>query len=67
LTKFNLDEYLKLNDSIHLQILISNDPLLRESREILERLENRTIYRYVTSAIIGPMSDETAFKTEVIL
>ena len=47
-----LDEFEKLNDSIFLEILNSNNKKLLESRQILERIGKRKLYKYVGSVVL---------------
>ncbi len=59
-----LDRYEKLNDDIFLQILYSTDPLLNESREILERIVKRNLYKHVSTLVL-PLSDKEYSKKEL--
>ena len=59
-----LDRYEKLNDDIFLQILYSTDQLLNESREILQRIVKRNLYKHVSTLVL-PLSDKEYSKKEL--
>ena len=48
----DIDRFVKLNDNIFLEVLYSDDPRLKESREILERVEKRMLYKYIGSTVL---------------
>lgn len=55
----NFDRYEKLNDSIYLEILYSDNELLKESKEILQQLTIRKLYKYVgTQVLPTPTNDK---------
>ena len=59
-----MDRYEKLNDDIFLQILYSTDQLLNESREILQRIVKRNLYKHVSTLVL-PLSDKEYSKKEL--
>ena len=56
------DRYERLNDSIFLQILYSQDERLAESRAILERIQQRKLFKYVGSVVLPTETDELKHK-----
>lgn len=56
----DMDKFEKLNDSIYLQILHSESEELRPSRELLQRIEKRKLYKYVGSSVIPPRKSSEA-------
>lgn len=50
----DMNKFEKLNDSVYLQILYSDTDELRASRELLQRVEKRKLYKYVGSSVIPP-------------
>ena len=55
--KNGLDLYEKLNDNIFFEILYSSDERLKESRELLERIVKRKLYKFVTSVVLKSTAD----------
>lgn len=47
-----LDDYEKLTDGIFYEILDSNTPTLAESRQILDRIQRRDLYKFVASLVV---------------
>ena len=50
--QMDLKEYEKLNDNILMEIYFSNDEELKSSKEIVERIVNRKLYKYVGTALL---------------
>lgn len=57
----DMNEYLKLDDSIYLKILHSDHEDLKEASELLKRVEKRKLYKYVGSCVI-PSDENTDLK-----
>ncbi|CAG8591211.1 4571_t:CDS:10, partial [Cetraspora pellucida] len=49
---FDPEEYIKLNDSILYEIEYSEKPELKESKEIIKRIRQRKLYKFVNECII---------------
>ena len=47
-----MNAFERLNDGIFLELLYTTDPELRESKEILERIGKRQLYKYVGSFVL---------------
>jgi hypothetical protein len=63
--KSDIDRYLKLNDSIYLEILNSESPLLAASKEILSKIESRNIFKFVSGTILATIDNTEATKQSV--
>lgn len=65
----NTEEYVKLTDNILEEMEYSTNPELSKSREIIKKIKNRDIYRYVAEVILErefPLADkEELIKTEI--
>lgn len=57
----DMDKYLKLNDSIYLEILHSEHEDLKKASELLKLVEKRKFYKYVGSCVI-PSDEQTDLK-----
>ena len=53
------EKFLKLNDAIHLKILYSDHLDLKDSREILERIEKRQLYKYVCRSVYSVVKKDS--------
>lgn len=47
----NMDAYMNLNDSIFHQILLSPDPNLQKSKDILQALQRRRLYKCAAESV----------------
>ncbi len=65
INSFNIDEYLKLNDSIYLQILNSNDQSLNESKQIINNIETRNLYKFIARTILTKAENIELIKQSV--
>lgn len=50
--KEDIDFFERLTDNVFLEILYSEDGRLKESREILERVGKRKLYKYVGTTVL---------------
>lgn len=60
----DVDKYLKLNDSLLLNIENSNNISLQNSQNLIKKLKTRDIYKFVNEVII---STDLRLDTEVFL
>ena len=62
----DMNKYEKLNDSIYLQILNSENDELRQSRDILKRVEKRKLYKHVGSCVIPPNNNQKSLENKLL-
>uniref|UniRef100_A0A6C0JC06 HD domain-containing protein n=1 Tax=viral metagenome TaxID=1070528 RepID=A0A6C0JC06_9ZZZZ len=51
------DDFLKLDDSIYSNILFSDDKDMMKSRDLLQRIENRNLYKQIYSSKVDSLKD----------
>ena len=60
--KRDYDKFERLNDTITLQILGSDEERLKASKQVLERIERRKLYKYVGHTVLPSSFDKPACK-----
>ncbi|XP_025115815.1 deoxynucleoside triphosphate triphosphohydrolase SAMHD1-like isoform X1 [Pomacea canaliculata] len=65
----NMDAYMNLNDSIFHQILLSPDPNLQKSKDILQALQRRRLYKCAAESVPiegTRFNDESVIKDQIM-